>query len=102
MGNKIEVNHSVLGEASNAVDKYIEEMTKYMKQSDETVERLKSKQWTSEDARAYAQKWKELSAADSVNEYMKSSLRNYSKALNYAKEQYKSAQSKAINKSIFL
>ena len=102
MGNRIEVNHSVLGDTANALDNYVEIMTKYMKQSDETVERLKSKEWTSEDARAYSIKWKELSAADSSNERMKSALRNYSKKLKYAKEQYKNAQSKAINRTMFL
>lgn len=102
MGNKIEVNHSVIGETASIIDKYIDVMTNYMKQSGETVERLKSKQWTSEDARAFYAKWDELSSADSTNEYMKASLRNYSKTLNYAKEQYKNAQSKAINRSMFL
>lgn len=99
MGYKIEVNYSTLGVAANEIDEYVDVIKKYMKKADDEIYRLTSNNWKNSDANTFKGKWIELSSSDSVTEHMKASLRNYANSLRYAQEQYRKAQSSAINAS---
>lgn len=99
MGYLIDVNHFSLESAAKDIDDYVEVIKKYMKQADDEISDMISKNWKYEDALIYKNKWLDVSSSDSATEYMKSALRNYANALRYAKEQYKKAQSKAVNRA---
>ena len=95
----IEINHSKLGKSAETIDDYLSFMIKYMDLSTNKVNNLVARDWLYEDANTFKNQWSKNNDATSVTNRMKASLRSYSNALKYAEEQYKKAQSKAVNKA---
>lgn len=95
----IEINHSKLGNSALAINEYLDYIVKYMNLSTDKVNQLTSKNWLHDDALEFRNRWLKHNDSTSVTSKMKASLRNYSNSLKYAENQYRNAQSKAINKA---
>lgn len=95
----IEINHSKLGKSAEAIDDYLSSIIKYMNLSTDKVNGLIARDWLYADANTFKNQWAKNNDATSVTNQMKASLRSYSNSLKYAEQQYKKAQSTAVNKA---
>ena len=95
----IKVKHSVFGKSADIIDNYISYMVKQMNQSTDKVTSLTSKKWKHDDALEFRERWLKNNESGSVTNCMKASLQNYANSLRYAENQYRRAQSNAINRA---
>ena len=98
----IEVYHTYLSKAANAMDKYVKVISNNMNIANDNVYTLVKNDWLNEDANAFKTQWTKHSSGDSTTEKMKSTLRSQANMLRYAESQYKDAQSKAVGRAFFL
>lgn len=102
MGYLIKVNHSELISAAQLVEDYISFSKKKMKIMSDSVESLKNVAWVGIDYDQLANKWDVVNNKGSIYSNFNESLVAYADYLNYSAEQYKKAQSRAINRANFL
>lgn len=95
---KITVDHSRFQTAANEIEGYIQRTRNKMKQIDQTVDGLGTS-WQGADYQAVHAEWDQINGKQSTTDQMLNSLQNYANALKNAGNQYKSAQSRAINRA---
>ncbi len=101
MSNFIKVNHSKFELAASAIETYISRHKKNMAASGQEVTAL-ALSWHGKDSENFQNQWSKLTENDSTSEKMINALENYAKFLEYAANEYKNAQSKAINRADWL
>lgn len=102
MGYLIKVNHCELASAAKLVEDYINVSKKKMKTMSNSVDSLKNVAWVGTDYDQLANKWDGVNNKGSVYYNFTENLAAYADYLNFSAEQYKKAQSRAINKANFL
>jgi uncharacterized protein YukE len=101
MSNFIKVNHSKFELAASAIETYISRHKKNMDAAGLEVSAL-SLSWQGKDSEKFQNQWSKLTENDSTSEKMINALENYAKFLEFAANEYKNAQSKAINRADWL
>ena len=94
----IQTDHQQLKATAAAVDTYVETLKTDMKKARQQVYQL-TRQWEGPDAEAYRERWVQASEQDSTYGQMVKTLQNYADYLRYAAEQYRNAQSNAVNRA---
>lgn len=97
----ISVDHSRFKVTAKAVDDYISSVDSNMARANSEVSSL-SNIWEGKDKVYFNQEWNKVYDKDSTYKKMTNSLSSYSELLRYAGEQYKNAQSKAYDRSLWL
>ena len=97
----INVNHQVIKNAADKVDKYVDVLKANMNSATSEVNAMTA-QWSGADSHEYKIKWNSLNEKDSEHMKMVRALENYSNVLKDASEKYKKAQADAINRSLLL
>ena len=94
----IKVDHSKFETAAVSVDNYVADMKKNMTNAEREVLALSSV-WQGQDFNQFRSQWNKVTENDSTYTKMVRSLESYAKFLRYAANQYKNAQSKAVNRA---
>ncbi len=94
----IKVDHSKFSAASTAVDTYVSNLKKNMKQAENEVDSMAAV-WQGVDFTQFKMQWSKVTNNESTYYEMIKALDNYSKFLKYAAEKYKDAQAKAIDRA---
>lgn len=98
----IEVTHSRLKNSVKDVENYVNTMRKFMNSTGDKVNDLVSKDWKHDDALEFKSQWLKHNDPSSVTYRMRATLSCYANSLKYAEEEYKKAQSRAINRANML
>lgn len=101
MGGYIFVNHSKFESAADAIDNYVRRHNKNMDSAGQSVKEL-SISWRGKDADQFENQWEKVTAGDSTSTKMTKALENYADFLRFAASEYKSVQSKAVNRADWL
>lgn len=101
MGSYIFVNHSKFESAADAIDTYVRQHKKNMDSADLAVKEL-SITWRGKDAEQFEHQWDKANEGVSTSKKMINALENYADFLRFAAGEYKSAQSKAVNRANWL
>lgn len=99
MGHVIKVNHNELTSAAKLVEDYVSVSKKKMKMMSNGVDSLKKVAWVGTDYDQLADKWNGINDKGSVYNNFNKNLEGYADYLNYCAEQYKKAQSRAVNRA---
>lgn len=94
----IVVDTAKLDKAASAIDTYINNHKKKMKYIDNEVSSLCAS-WSGKDYTQFYKEWHQINAKDSVSGKMITALNNYADFLRFSENEYRSAQSKAVNRS---
>lgn len=102
MGHLIKVNHNELTSTAKLVEEYISASKKRVKTMSNGVDSLKRVAWVGTDYDQLASKWDGVNSKGAVYYNFNKNLEAYADYLNYSAEQYKKAQSRAVNRANLL
>lgn len=94
----IDVDHSKFETAAKAIETYVEKHKSNMNLANQQVGIL-SAMWQGKDFTEFKHKWNQVTEGSSTSHKMTKALENYADFLRYAGNQYKEAQSKAVNRA---
>ena len=94
----IKVDHSEFASAASAIDTYVTLMKNKMLSADGEVNTL-SASWQGTDYNQFRTQWAMVTNGDSTYYKMLKSLESYAEYLRYAGDQYKQAQTNAVNRA---
>ena len=89
---KITVNHRVLRDVADQIDKYCKTQDKEMRKADQAVKGMAGQSWVGMDADAFVGKWDDVDGRDSTAVKFKDNLKKYADVLRACAEEYQTAQ----------
>ncbi len=98
MNRYIEVDHRQLEQAASELERRLKEHKKYMDQASSEVINL-SNTWEGSDSYAYQNGWEKLTNNESTYKTVTDQMQSYANFLYYCADQYKAAQSEAVNRA---
>jgi len=93
------VNHQTLAGAADAIEQCIREHNDFIGQADSHVSSM-ANNCSDMDRAQYIVKWEKVTKSGSASKTITTQLKGYSDYFRYAAEQYKVAQSNAVNNVI--
>lgn len=94
----IKVDHSRFEKTAQAVDKYVKNHKNNMNKIGSDVNSLSSS-WKGNDYSQLLKEWNAINSKNSTSGKMISAMENYADFLRFCGNQYKSAQSRAVNRA---
>ena len=98
MSTYIKVDHSELERAADRIDEKIRMHNQFMESANSNAIELNA-YFEGDDYIAYKNQWDMVTNEDSTSKAIIRSAENYAEFLRYAANQYKTAQSEAINRA---
>ncbi len=98
MSTYIKVDHSKLDKAADTLETKIRQHNSFMKEADGQVKALKAS-FSGDDYTAYEIQWGRINDNDSTSYNIIKITQAYADFLRYASNQYKTAQSNAVNRA---
>lgn len=92
----IKINHSDLERTAREIDNYISSQKRSMTKMGNEIYSLSS-YWSGKDYDQIINEWKGINSKNSTTGRMVSALEGYSDFLRFCAQQYKNAQSRAVN-----
>lgn len=101
MGYRIVVNHVKLESTAGTLEQYVSKHKSNMRRAGGEMRTLTAA-WSGRDFNQFQAQWNSIDDRGSTSQKMVNALDNYAKFLRYSANQYKTAQSKAVNRASWL